>query len=333
MKLSPLVTRVSSATGLAVVVAVLTATISTSAAAASQRGQMGGPPTIALGSSDKGERTTPRSSGAGFEVPQPQIKFSRRTSNGYLITFEANRGRASLRAQSGAGGVVYSGKSSLADGRIRFSLGKLGRIDARFEPNGSVDRLRPPRSCKGPEQVVRSGTFVGSIRFRGENSYTQLSSNRAHGTMAEPRSWKCPGASDGPPQTAGGTPVLIAHTPHSRVIFMAIGASEQVPFRFFIAGTSEQVGALHVGRSALVEGVPASFEALGDLSSATVGPPKPFSGTASFVRNVDGSTEWSGTLSVALPGVQSVALAGPAFEADLAKPKTAEEFSELLGLG
>jgi hypothetical protein len=133
----------------------------------------------------------------GFRVPQPQIKFSRRASNGYSIFFEANRGRASLRVQGDAGGAVYSGKSSLVDGRMRFGLGKLGRID---------------------------------------------------------------------------------------------------------------------------------------VSSATVGPPKPFSGTASFVRNIDGSTEWSGTLSVALPGAQSTALTGPAFEADLAKPRTAGEFSELLGL-
>jgi hypothetical protein len=278
-----------------------------------------------------GKPSTTGSSDISFEGPQPQITFSHRASNGYLMSFEANRGRATLRAQRDPGGVIYSGKSSLVDGRIWFGLGKLGRINVRFEPDGSVDRLRPPRSCKGHEQVVRSGTFVGSIRFRGEDGYTQLSSHRAHGTMAEPRSWKCPNAPDGP-ENASGAPVLVAHTPHSRVVFAAISGPEQVPFRFFVAGTSERVGALHIGRSVLVEGMPASFEALADLSSATVGPPKPFSGTASFVRNIDGSTNWSGTLSVALPGAQSTALTGPAFEADLAKPRTAEEFSELLGL-
>jgi hypothetical protein len=131
---------------------------------------------------------------------------------------------------------------------------------------------------------------------------------------------------------AGGVSALAAHTPHNSAIFIAIGGPAQVPFRFFIAGTSERVGALHIGRSVFVEGPSASFEPSADLSSATVKPPKPFSGTASFVRNLDGSTEWSGTLSVALPGAQSTALAGPAFEADLAKPRTDEEFSELLGL-
>jgi hypothetical protein len=277
-----------------------------------------------------GKPSTTRSS--GVEVPQPQIKFSRMASNGYSMFFEANRGRASLRLQGDAGGVVYDGKSSLVGGRIRFGLGKLGRIDVRFEPDGSVDRLRPDKSCRGREQVIRRGTFVGSIRFRGENGYTQLRSHRVHGAMAEPRSWNCPNASDRRSENASGVSALVAHTPHNRVFFMAIGGPEEVPLRFFVAGTSERVGALRIGRSVLVQGMPASFEALGDLSSATIGPPKPFSGTASYVHNIDGSTEWSGTLSVALPGAESTALTGPEFEADLAKPRTAKEFSELLGL-
>ncbi len=279
---------------------------------------------------EHGKPSKTRSS--GVEVPRPRAEFSRKASNGYLITFEADHGRASLRAQGDAGGVLYSGKGSVVDGRIRFGLGRLGRIDLRFEPDGRVDRQRPDKSCKGREQVIRSGTFVGLIRFRGENGYTQLSSHRVHGTMAEPRSWKCPNSSDRRTQNASGVSVLAAHTPHNSAIFMAIGGPEQVPLRFFVAGTSERAGALHIGRSVFIEGPSASFEALGNLNSATVAPPKPFSGTASFVRNLDGSTEWSGTLSVALPGAQSTALTGPAFEADLAKPRTDEEFSELLGL-
>ncbi len=59
MELRALITRVSLGVTLAVVVAVLTVTISASPAAGSQRGQVGGPPTLALGPPDEGERTTP----------------------------------------------------------------------------------------------------------------------------------------------------------------------------------------------------------------------------------------------------------------------------------
>lgn len=273
-----------------------------------------------------------RSSDVSFEGPQPQIEFSHATKNGYQIFFEANRGKASLTAQGHAGTVIYSGKTSLVGGRVRFSLGKLGAVNIRFEPDGSVERLRPPKSCHGREQEVRSGTFVGSIRFRGERGYTKLNSHRAHGAMAELRSWKCPDASDRHPQNAAGFPVLAAYTPGDRSVFAAIGGSPQLPIRFFVAGTLEQVGALRIQRSILTEGTRTSFEASDDLGSATVAPPKPFFGTASFVREADGTTEWSGALGVALPGAPNIALTGPAFKADLAKPRTAEEFSELLGM-
>jgi len=125
---------------------------------------------------------------------------------------------------------------------------------------------------------------------------------------------------------------LGAFTPHSHVVFAAIGGSELLPTGFFLAGTSERHGALRINRSALAEGKPATFDVLDDLSSATVSPPKPFAGTATFKRNADGSTEWFGTLSVALPGVESTALTGPTFTANLTKPRTQQEFSELFGL-
>lgn len=272
-------------------------------------------------------------SSVSFEGPQAQAEFSRKASNGYSTLFEINRGKASLTARSDEGTVIYRGKGSLVDGRIHFGLGKLGRINVRFKPDGSVDRLRPPKSCKGREQVVRSGAFVGSIKFRGESGYTRLNAHRVYGTMASPRSWKCPDIPDSHPGNAASLPAALgAFTPHSHVVFVAFGGSELLPFRFFIAGTSERQGALSINRSALVEGKPASFEALEDLSSATVSPPKPFAGTASFKRNADGSTEWFGTLSVALPGVESTALTGPTFTAKLAKPRTEQEFSELFGL-
>lgn len=272
-------------------------------------------------------------SSVSLEGPEAQAEFSRKASNGYSIFFEINRGKASLTARGDEGTVIYRGNGSLVDGRIQFSLGKLGKINARFKPDGSVDRIRPPKSCKGREQAVRRGAFVGSIKFRGENDYTRLNAHRVYGTMASPRSWRCPDTPDRHLGNAADLPaVLGASTPHGRTVFIAIDGSELLPFRLFLAGTSERQEALRISRSALVEGKPASFDVLGDLSSATVSPPRPFAGTASFKRNADGSTEWLGTLSVALPGIESTALIGPTFTADLAKPRTEEEFSELFGL-
>ena len=272
-------------------------------------------------------------SSVSFEGPQAQAEFSSKASNGYSIFFEIDRGKASLTAHSDEGTVIYEGEGSLVDGRIHFGLGKLGRINVRFKPDGSVDYLRPPKSCRGREQAVRSGAFVGSIKFRGESGYTRLNARRVFGTVASPRSWKCPDTPVRFPGSAADLPVALgAFAPHGHVVFVAIGRPEVLPLRFFAAGTSERQGALRVKRSVLVEGKPVSFDFSGNLGSARVSPPKPFAGTASFKRNADGSTEWLGTLSVALPGVGSIALTGPAFTAKLEWLRSVQEFSELLGL-
>lgn len=264
--------------------------------------------------------------------PEAQAKFSRKAGSGYSILFELDRGKASLTVQGDEGRVSYSGRGSLKDGRIKFGLGRLGRIDIRFKPEGPIDRVRPPKSCKGRPQVVRNGIFFGSIKFRGENDYTHLSAHRAHGTMAPPRSWKCPNSPRKRPESIADPPAALgAFTPHNQVAFIALGASDLSPLRFFVVSTSEREGAVRIRRSVLTEGKPASFSASKDLSAATISPPEPFTGTASFKRNADGSTEWFGTLGVALPGVESVALVGPEFNVKLGKPRTEQEFLELLG--
>lgn len=67
------------------------------------------------------------------------------------------------------------------------------------------------------------------------------------------------------------------------------------------------------------------------LTTATISPPKPFSGAGAFQRNPDGTTAWSGSLTVSLTGAPDFALTGPAFTADLARAKTAGELSSFLG--
>ena len=46
------------------------------------------------------------------------------------------------------------------------------------------------------------------------------------------------------------------------------------------------------------------------LTTAKVTPPSPFTGSGSFLRNADGSTNWTGTLGVPLPGLGTVRLTG-----------------------
>jgi hypothetical protein len=41
-----------------------------------------------------------------------------------------------------------------------------------------------------------------------------------------------------------------------------------------------------------------------------VQPPSPFTGSGDFLRNADGSTSWTGSLAVPIPGLGTVKLTG-----------------------
>lgn len=86
----------------------------------------------------------------------------------------------------------------------------------------------------------------------------------------------------------------------------------------FSAGSFERRGHMSIFRDVFAEAAPASFVFARDLSSATVQPPLPFQGEASFQRAPSGPA-WSGSLSVDFPGREDVQLAGPRFTAHLAR--------------
>jgi hypothetical protein len=78
----------------------------------------------------------------------------------------------------------------------------------------------------------------------------------------------------------------------------------------FLAGAGEKMGQMRNLRFAVALSGPESFAFDEALNSATVSPPVPFTGSGSFLRNPDGSTSWTGTLAVDLPGLGSVPLTG-----------------------
>jgi hypothetical protein len=83
---------------------------------------------------------------------------------------------------------------------------------------------------------------------------------------------------------------------------------------FFWAGTVERRHGMRIQRLVAVAGPTRSFLFEDNLRTATVQPPAPFSGSASFERVARGRKTWTGDLSVSLPGRPGVSLAGPEFE-------------------
>jgi hypothetical protein len=92
------------------------------------------------------------------------------------------------------------------------------------------------------------------------------------------------------------------------------------PLTYFVANLSEQRRGMTVFKQVFVHGDEADLIP-GDsgghpLSATVIGPPF-LHGSATFQRRPDGDNEWTGSLSVDLPGSGRVALAGTNFSARL----------------
>lgn len=144
----------------------------------------------------------------------------------------------------------------------------------------------------------------------------------------QPR-WRCKGQrgsenqAGGPslPGTGPDSTTLQATSTRGRLAFVAAAwrPPEERGLTLFSASATERRGGMIVERAALASGREGSFVFDTGLGTATVAPPRPFSGTATLGANADGTTSWSGSLRVDLPGRKGLALATPSFTAGLSQ--------------
>jgi len=268
---------------------------------------------------------TPAAGSTSSYFTAPSASFSLRASNGYRISVERFRGRVSLYAVHGGksflAGASYTVPTRVSPLRIDARFGRFGRVSVQLKTK-RMHKGKLEEQCKGKPETTREGVFVGTIRFRGEGGYTSVDAQHAEGRMTSGQKLKCvfPNLRPGSGQVARGSrqdpPSLGAFEGRHRFFGVEFtGGGKRVAL--FSAGYSERRGRMEIFRNAFAEAPPASFAFAGDLSSATVQPPPPFTGEASYQRG--SASPWSGSLSVDFPGREDVQLAGPRFTARLAR--------------
>jgi hypothetical protein len=260
-------------------------------------------------------------------------ELSLRGSNGYDIQVEElNHRSVSLTAYKGSSQVVYLLRRIHGKGDgIEARFPGVGRVSVRFHQQGRTQGeagFFPP--CRGGETATRRGYFSGTIRFRGERGYTVVRARRARGEITTTAKEVCKRSifddSDSEPEPTPEEAHLFANASSGgrRVGFSAnttkLPAGTPVVFTNFFGFTWERRGRMYISRLVFVRGAEEDFS-LGDAGdfpqSATVTPPGPFRGSAFFQRASEGDNAWTGSLSVVLPGVGHVALAGPSFTSRL----------------
>lgn len=293
-----------------------------------------------------------------------RIVFRLRGSNGYKLYVIGQGATGGLvvtrgRHRSGASASIYIAHAKTGPRSLAVRFGGLGLLDVRFRPSGRVTYGKRRRHCHGPDRyTTHYGSFVGTIRFKGENAYTAVRSHRVKGKVVTPAVLRCASFIDGRRATIWNSLMSPASTiltgrslseasagidlrssprlphllgGHGRrtelladwklgVAAQAFGAIERGRRRpVFFAGTLESRERLAVVRLAVAIGTPADLLASDSLSTATVSPPSPFSGEGTFRHFDDGTKSWTGSLAVSLPGAPSVPLTGAPFKVGLSR--------------
>jgi hypothetical protein len=244
------------------------------------------------------------------------------SSNGYGLSVDEGSGHKVLVEANGAHGTVaYSAPGTISEKLIKVDLGKYGRIDMHWVPNGRVREVRLKCHERGViTHFYEAGSYVGTLRFRGGRGFTSVTAHR----VAWHRNWYSA-------TRACGFSVSTAEPGYGEVIEAERGGHASATAHLFAykahkgakveftAHSKETHGRLEISRSAYVDGGAGSL-LLKAASPTTVAldPPAPFYGAATFER-IEGSKEGTltGDLGVEFPDQTKVDLAGKGIEATL----------------
>jgi hypothetical protein len=272
-----------------------------------------------------------RSSG-GFEY-----FFSTLGPRGDILWLTQRPGRT---LEGGEANVAYflalHGRSDFDDGKLDAKIGRLGHFRARFIPNATkTEKL--PEGCTGKPTISEKGVFVGSFVFHGERGFTQIDARRERGTVVRRGATSCPAANPSRHRrhrSPGTTKAererrrhefrLLAGDPDGVVSLQAelqeSPEAEEGSPTTFQASMTERVGRLVVSRNASTISFGATAAAtfqVPNLAEASLTPPAPFSGSATFHLDEPRKATWSGDLAVELPGAGEVPLTGDGIVAGL----------------
>lgn len=221
--------------------------------------------------------------------------------------------------------VTYRAKGHVRDGRIEADLGRLGRIDVDFRGGRPKPQpSEPGLKCKGRRPLERKGVFSGTIRVHGQRGFVDVSVKHARGRLVRSFRQVCKTSiSRATRRREAGSEMQStqlearSHAHGRRISFTELALAEEAP-SIANAKLHKRVGRVDVSETALVVGS-AGIEFSDPGSSpetATVSPPSPFSGSATYSRG--GTTaSWTGSLAVLLPGSGRVPLTGSGFHATL----------------
>jgi hypothetical protein len=269
----------------------------------------------------------PLAGGAVQEV-QRELAFGLKVEGFTVGVFVSNNDgdvEATMIISRGPQVAYYSTPATVTAERVTARFGSLGELDYHFapKPNGKVD-------CTGSENG--EAVFEGTFDFTGENGYVQLEAPRAEGSyQVYPEPKHCVQRRPGrrlaryQPNYSGDGATLHARA-HSRAErsareVMVFDGGGNGPHRIVVyAVLGEKREGMSVARGVQMPAPSGAFRWNLEKGTATLRPPSPFTGSATFARHGhDGHGTWKGSLGMPILGGEPVQLTGPEFRAFIHK--------------
>lgn len=252
--------------------------------------------------------------------------FRLEASNGYSILAFATSERVDGRGDIGLivarkhDGVLYAAPATVTPTKLEADLGALGRISLDIAPSG-VKRTLKSR-CGGEPAAVEPNVYRGSFEFHGEEGYTEAGATVLHEYGRFSLDLVCGGVGRGELNGAdlpGARLRLSSRRGHDGLELQANKNRPGAHSRFEVE-VHEKRGQIEISRSTTRWAGADAFDYDPLLRTATLAPPLPFSGRATFHRNHRNAAvanRWVGNLMVDLPGRSDVPLAAPGARATL----------------
>jgi hypothetical protein len=272
---------------------------------------------------------------------ETHLQMSLPSSNGYRLAIFGTPGapvalELTKRTEKGIQYTTYSIDGAVTPREIKGNFGRFGRIDVSFRPNRPGGR--PSRGCGSKGLTRERGTFVGTIRFRGEQGYSSASATRAKGTVLHfcsraSKPWRNPLQRTVPRASPAFYEIsLVAEAERGRQeielqseTVSPLGADGTLadPTTVVSAEIEEEQSRIGIKRTAIVLAEPPTPSPLGATpTTALLTLPNPFSGTGSYREEAGVPASWTGDLRVDLPGAENQPLVGPDFTAVLCRGKS-----------
>lgn len=258
-------------------------------------------------------------SGQPLFVPS---SFQLQGTNGYsifvsgLLARDGKHSTVDISAYKHHMGVSYRAPAVVTETSMHAILGELGEISVEFERTGQAKVVGGNRRNCGPPVSFDSGSFVGRIDFHGEEGFTEVEATSAPGAVG----LFCGSFGTGRTNFKSRGAELFVRNPGLGPAFDVVKQRPGAVARFE-AGISEYRESIVIDRTLTADIAPGAFRYDQRLQTATLQPPAPFSGTATFDRHRRVNRRWQGDLTVDLPGHADVPLVGPTLRAYLVRPR------------